>query len=99
MVKNYIDAEEKYVASVVLYAKKSGDTYLYEDSAHTLTVDRATLLNLLMKGLVLVSYDTGFYTPVSFKDSGSEVTVVIATAIATGASTSVTLKSKEPVAG
>lgn len=99
MKKTFIDANEKYLANVILYAKKSSDGYAYTDAATTQTIDRETLLNLLMKGLVLVSYDTGFYTPVSFKDTGSEVSFVIATAIATSASTSLTLKSKEPVAG
>lgn len=99
MTVHHRDAEEKFIGAVVLYAKKSGDTYLYTDAANTQTIDRVTLMNLLMKGLVIVSYDTSFYTPVSFKDSGSEVTVVIATAISASSSASVTLKSKEPAAG
>lgn len=79
MNKIFQDADEKYLSSVVLYAKTSGDTYLYEESTNKTTVNRATLLNLCMKGLVLISLDGTFYPVVSFKDSGSVVTVTVAT--------------------
>lgn len=73
------DANEKYLSTVVLYAKASGDTYLYEESTTKTTVNRETLLNLCMKGLVLISLDGTYYPIVSFKDSGSVVTVTVAT--------------------
>lgn len=73
------DANEKYLSSVVLYAKASGDTYLYEESTTKTAINRETLLNLCMKNLVLISLDGSFYPLVSFKDSGSVVTVTIAT--------------------
>lgn len=91
----YQDANEKYVCSVVLYAKTSGDTYLYEESTNKTTVDRATLLNLCMKGLVLISLDGTYYPVVSFKDSGSVVTVTVATTSASAFAVK-TFTSKDP---
>lgn len=96
LTKIYGDACDKYVANVVLYAKTTSDGYLYTDSAATTTVDRATLLDLCMKGLVLVSHDGSFYKPLFFKDSGTEVSLTVATAISASASAAMTLKSKEP---
>lgn len=96
---NFIDANEKYVASVILYAKDSeeSDAYLYTDAGFTTTIDRVNLLNLLKKGLVIVSYEDAFYAPITFKDATTEATLTIATAVNASTSASVELKSKEPV--
>lgn len=99
MTKYFVDAEEKYLAKVVLYAKASSDGYLYKDAAATQTINRAELLNLCMKGLVLVSQSGTIYAPVFFKDNTTDVTVTIATAIGASSSTSLALKSKEDTAG
>lgn len=93
----YSGSEEKWVKTVILYAKKSGDSYLYTDAATTQTICREDLLNLCNKGLVLVSYDTAIYTPILFKDSGSVVTVTIGTISSTAFAVK-DLTSKEPVA-
>lgn len=95
MINNYSGSEEKYVKTVTLYAKKTGDSYLYTDAAATVTVDRATLLNLCVKGLAIISFDGSFYAPILFKDSGTEVTVTIATVNSTAFAVK-TLTSKEP---
>lgn len=92
----YATAEEKYVKNVVLYAK-TGDNYLYADSTHTQKIDKDTLMNLLIKG-VIVLYEGAYYTPVMFKDNTTNVSATIATNIATGASTSVVLYSEEYLA-
>ena len=95
----YSDAEEKYVKTAIFYGK-SGDSYLYLDSASATAateanrVDKATLLNALTKG-ALISYGGAFYTPVSFKDNGTSVEAVIATVINAASTASVTLYSKE----
>lgn len=91
----YADAEEKFVKSVILYGK-SGDNYIYSKSAATENdkIDKDALMELMKKGVV-VSYEGAFHVPVIFKDETTEVSVTIATAIATGASTSVVLYSKE----
>lgn len=99
MNRNFIDANEKYVASVILYAKDTSDGYIYADAACTQTVDRATLLNLCMKGLVIVLYKSVYHTPVYFKDSAGTVTVTIATTIGASSSAILELKSKESAAG
>ena len=91
----FIDANEKYLATVTLYAKDTSDGYLYVDEAKTTAINRETLLNLCKKGLVLISYKGSFYHPVYFKDSGTEVVVTIATAISASASAALELKSKE----
>lgn len=95
---NFIDANEKYAASVVLYAKDTSDGYIYSDAGCTKNVDRETLLNLCMKGLIIVLYKSVYHTPVFFKDSAGTVTVTIATAISASASATLELKSKEATA-
>lgn len=89
MKKIFGDAKDKYVSNVVLYGHS--DNILYQDGGHTQAINRADLLDLCMKGLVLVSKDGSYYKPVSFKDNTTDVSVSILTA----ASTLGTLKSKE----
>ena len=85
----YSDAEEKYVRSAILYSHT--DKVLYEDTEHTVPVNRETLMNLCMKGLVLVYHtDATYYTVASFKDNTTDVSIAIETS-----SEIVTLKSKE----
>ena len=98
MKKIFNDAADKYVNKVVLYVKDTSDGFLYVDEGKTETVCRADLLNLCMKGLVLVSYKGAFYEPLFFKDNTTDVAVTIATAISASASAALELKSKEPVA-
>lgn len=88
----YADAEEKYVMNTILYGHS--DTYLYADEAHTQKVDAATLLNVCQKG-ILVHYKGAYYIPVFFKENSGHLEVTIATAISSGASTSVVLYSSE----
>lgn len=95
MTRTFIDAADLHVASVTLYAKDTSDGFIYADEKHTQTVDRATLLDLCMKGLVLVLYKGAYHHPVFFKDSAGTVTVTIATAIGASDSAKLELKSKE----
>lgn len=91
----FIDANEKYVASVMLYAKDSGDTYLYIDSGKTTTIGHDDLLNLCEKGLVLVNFSGSVYSPILYKDASSTVTITIATVSASAFAVK-TFTSKEP---
>ena len=91
----YHDANEKYLNKVVLYAKDTSDGILYVDSAKTVAVTREVLLNLCNKGLVLVSYKSELFAPVSFKDNTTDVTITIAT-VSSSAFAVLTLKSQEP---
>ena len=91
----FIDANEKYVASVMLYAKDSGDTYLYTDSGKTTTIGHDDLLNLCEKDLVLVNFGGSVYSPILYKDASSTVTITIAT-VSTSAFAVKTFTSKEP---
>lgn len=91
----YANSDEKFVKSVVLFAK-SADKYLCVNPACDTAdrIDAVTLMNLLLKGDVVVVYDDNNYTPISFKvDVGGVINVVIATGDTT--LTGVTLTSKE----
>lgn len=99
MDRKFIGAEDLHVATVVLYAKDTSDGFIYADVKNTQTVDRATLLDLCLKGLVLVLYKGAYHRPVFFKDSGGTVTVTIATAIGASDSAKLELKTKEASAG
>lgn len=93
----FIDADEKYLNKVVLYAKDTSDGFLYVDATQKTAITRVDLLNLCMKGLVLVSYKGSYYAPIYFKDNTTDVTVTIATTVNASTSASLDLKSKEPV--
>ena len=92
----YANSDEKFVKSVVLYAK-SADKHLCVNLAcdEADRIDAVTLMNLLLKGDVVVVYDdSNYYTPISFKvDVGGVIKVVIATGDT--ALTGVTLTSRE----
>lgn len=88
----YAQAEEKYLKTVVLNAHS--DNVLYLDSAHTIAVSHDELMNLCLKGSLVVKKDSVYYMPVSFQEKSGEIEVTIATAISTGASTSLVVKSK-----
>lgn len=92
MNTNFAKSEEKYAKSVVLYAHS--DNVLYKDEGHTTAVTHDELMNLCMKGMLIVKKDSIYYFPVFFQEKSSEIEVTIATAISTGASTSVIVKSK-----
>lgn len=93
MKKIFSDSEEKYLRSVVLYGHS--DNYLYSDEKHTLKIDKDTLFNLCIKGLVVVFMDNTYYKPVFFKENSGHVEVTIATNVSSGASTSKILYSEE----
>lgn len=91
----YGDLKDKYVTKVVLYGHT--DTYLYYDEKHTAgnTVNHDELLDLCMKGLVLVVTTDGFFNPFKFKDDKTTVTVSVATAVDAASSAASEYKSKE----
>ena len=91
----YAGSEDKFVHSNVLYAKDTSDGFVYSDSEYTKTINRETLLDLCMKGLVVVLYKGTYHYPVYFKDSSGTVTITIATTISASASATLDLKSKE----
>lgn len=63
---NYADPDEKFVKTVVVYAKK-GQGYVYADAACTAKIDKDTLMNLCKKGLMIVSYEGAFYPVAAYK--------------------------------
>nr|DAD91704.1 MAG TPA: hypothetical protein [Siphoviridae sp. ct6tD39] len=67
MNKIFSKSEEKYVKNVVIYGK-SGDNYVYEDSACTKKLDKATVSRLFLTGL-LVNYGGATYTVTALKDN------------------------------
>lgn len=92
MTVHYANAEEKFAKSVVLMAHT--DNVLYMDAGHTMAVNHDDLMNLCMKGLLVVKKDSTYYRPIFFKENSGEIEVTIATAIGTGSSTSLVVKSK-----
>lgn len=64
MDKIYADSENKYVKNTVLYARDN-DEYAYLDEAFTEKVDRDTLFNLCVNG-VLVQKNTDVFIPYCF---------------------------------
>ncbi len=94
MNKIYSKAEEKYVKNVVIYGK-SGDSYVYEDSACTKKLDKDTVSRLFLTGL-LVNYGGATYSVASLKDNSAKggVDVTIWNALASTAA-AVTLHSSE----
>ena len=64
MDRIYADSENKYVKNIVLYARDN-DEYAYLDEAFTEKVDRDTLFNLCVNG-VLVRKNTDVFIPYCF---------------------------------
>ena len=64
MDRIYADSENKYVKNTVLYVKDN-DEYAYLDEAFTEKVDRDTLFNLCVNG-VLVQKNTDVFIPYCF---------------------------------
>lgn len=96
MEKKYLDADQKFVGKVVVYGHT--DTYLYADPEHTSgnTVGAKEVLDLCMKGLLLIFDGTNYFSPVSFSGT-DEISVKVAT---TGTGVELkTYKSKEPTEG
>lgn len=60
----YADSENKYVKNTVLYARDN-DEYVYLDETFTEKVDRDTLFNLCVNG-VLVQKNTDVFIPYCF---------------------------------
>lgn len=89
----YVDSKDLHVGKVVLYAHS--DSVLYYDAEHKTSVNREELLDMLMKGLVLVFDTDSYYYPAFFKDETSAAKVTVATSIGTGTSTSKEYESKE----
>lgn len=84
MEKIFIDAEEKYLAGVVVYGHT--DNKLYADAAHKVPVLNEDVVNLYDKGLLVIKDADTTYKPVALKKNLNvyDVTVVNgATATAT----------------
>lgn len=94
MNKIYAKAGEKYVKNVVIYGK-SGDNYVYEDSACTKKLDKDTVSRLFLTGL-LVSYAGAIYPVAALKDNSAKgcMDVTIWNVLASTAA-AVTLHSSE----
>lgn len=71
MSEIYSDANEKYVKTVVLYAKSSK---LYTDAAKTIEVTHDEAMNACLKGTLVFDTDT-YYHVSSFKDASGTLTI------------------------
>ena len=70
MDRIYADSENKYVKNTVLYVRDN-DEYAYLDEAFTEKVDRDTLFNLCVNG-VLVQKNTDVFIPYCFTTPGAD---------------------------
>lgn len=78
MTTIFNDAGEQEIRKVVLYAHT--DNFLYVDAAHKTKVGAAALLDMCMKGMVLVTVDSKtFNCPVAFKNADTHVAVSVET--------------------
>lgn len=93
--RKFSDSEQKYVKAVVLYGHT--DNYLYADEAHTEAnkIDHDALLDLCLKGMVVVKTADAFYNPISFKEDSGAVAVTVATNVDASGSASSVYYSKE----
>lgn len=95
MKKIFATSEEKYLKTVTLFGK-SGDSYVYADSACTVKVSADELENLFVKGLAQIQYGGATYAPVCIKADASKggLAITIWDALASAAA-AVTLHSEE----
>ena len=71
LVMNYANADQKFLKTVTVYAKKS-DNFIYTDSACTQKIDKETMTELCVKGLAVVSYEKAFYPIAAFKENAAK---------------------------
>ncbi len=72
----YNDGGEQEIRTVVLYGHT--DNFLYLEAAHKTKVRGKKLLDLCMKGMVLVTSDNAtFNAPISFKKESAFVSVKV----------------------
>lgn len=78
MKKNnvFADAEEKLLKSTVLYAD-ADDGNLFYDSEKTNGVDKDTVKNLFVKGLMTIDLSGELFKPTTLKDNTTYVTVTV----------------------
>ena len=98
MNKIYEDAVDLNVVARLVY-KKTNDAYAYADSAKTVKIDAATLVDVFTKGMLIVD-GVNRYIPTALAVVNGVATVTYVTANAGTATTAVlaTLASKEYVA-
>ena len=81
--------EDEHLRNLVLYAKDS-DPHLTLDKKGTKKINKENLMELLMRGYVIVSLNNEYLIPTKFSITGSYVTVICA-----GDGTAKTFYSKE----
>lgn len=76
-MKNYFaDAEEKLLKSTLLYAD-ADDGNLFYDAAKSDGVDKDTVKNLFVKGLLTIDLGGELFKPTTLKDNSTHVTVTV----------------------
>jgi hypothetical protein len=103
MKKVFADSEEKYLMGVVVYAK-AADSILYADlntttSTYSNPLEKADLIDLFNKGLLIVDTGSGFVRPTTLAVSTNYATVAHTTVGASDKAVSTVYGSKNYVAG
>lgn len=76
-MKHYANSEEKYLKSVVIYAD-ADDGHLFSDSAKSVKLTKDEVMNLFMKGMMVIAYSDEYYHPAHLKlDSGAALVTVM----------------------
>lgn len=72
----YHDSDEKNTSGTIVYAD-ADDGHVFWDSTKKQKIDKADLLNLFMKGMIVFLTDE-YFKPVSYKEEGGagKITVV-----------------------
>lgn len=73
MTKVFIDADDKYVAAVIVYGK-SADSKLYVDADYTTQAEAAAVADAFLKGVLVVKNGTKVFKPV--KVDGNKVLTI-----------------------
>ena len=81
--------EDEHLRNLVLYATADG-THLTLDKKGTKKINKENLMELLMRGYVIISLNNEYLIPTKFSITGSYVTVICA-----GDGTAKTFYSKE----
>ena len=93
------NANDQHIRGTYVYAK-ANDAYAYANAGKTVKINAATLEELFLRGIIVIS-GTSQYVPTSLKVASGVATITYVTADGTTATTAVlaTLASEEYTAG
>lgn len=91
MVKKHIDANDKFVGTVMVYADADAG-HLFSDFKKSEKIEKGVLIDLFENGLMTIELDYEFMKPVHYKADGDGIVIT-----AYNGTQAMTFKSKEVV--